>query len=63
MTIHGIMKTFLATTLLMGKRWAYPVGSAFLTIFVASVSVRVQETILVRAGQFDEGAAPSARSP
>ena len=32
---HGALKSFLAVTLLIGRPWSYPVGSAFLALFMA----------------------------
>jgi uncharacterized membrane protein len=38
---HGAMKTFLAVTLLLGRAWSYPVGSAFLALFMAYTAYRL----------------------
>jgi uncharacterized membrane protein len=39
--VHGAMKTFLAVALLIGRPWAYPVGSAFLGLFMAYTAYRL----------------------
>jgi uncharacterized membrane protein len=38
---HGFAKVILATSLLMGKSWAYPVALAFFSIFVAYAGFRL----------------------
>ena len=38
---HGAMKSFLAITLLLGRPWSYPVGSAFLGLFMAYTAYRL----------------------
>ncbi len=38
---HGAMKSFLAITLLLGRPWSYPVGSAFLALFIAYTAYRL----------------------
>ena len=38
---HGAMKAFLAITLLLGRPWSYPVGSAFLALFMAYTAYRL----------------------
>ena len=35
------MKSFLAITLLLGRPWSYPVGSAFLGLFMAYTAYRL----------------------
>lgn len=39
--IHGAIKLLLAVSLLGGRRWAYPVGSMFLAIFIAYTLYRM----------------------
>lgn len=39
--VHGAMKALLAVGLLAGRPWAYPVGSAFLAIFLAYTLYRM----------------------
>jgi uncharacterized membrane protein len=38
---HGAMKSFLSITLLLGRPWSYPVGSAFLALFIAYTGYRL----------------------
>jgi len=38
---HGFAKGILATSLLMGKSWSYPVALAFFSIFVAYAGFRL----------------------
>ncbi len=38
---HGAMKSFLAITLLLGRPWSYPVGSAFLVFFMGYTAYRL----------------------
>ncbi len=38
---HGVMKSFLSITLLLGRPWSYPVGSAFLGLFIAYTAYRL----------------------
>lgn len=54
----------LPTVLIVASPGRDPVAAALyiLTLLVASVSVRLQETLLVRAGLFEAGAQPSRRT-
>ena len=38
---HGAMKSFVAITLLLGRPWSYPLGSAFLVLFMAYTGYRL----------------------
>jgi len=38
---HGLVKVLLATALLRGKRWAYPVAIVFLWVFIGYQSYRL----------------------
>lgn len=38
---HGVMKSILAVTLLLGRPWSYPVGSAFLALFMGYTGYRL----------------------
>jgi len=33
--VHGVLKAFVALLLLSGRHWAYPVGAAFVALFMA----------------------------
>jgi uncharacterized membrane protein len=39
--IHGALKTFLFVMLLIGRHWSYPVGIAFLAVFVSYTFYRL----------------------
>jgi uncharacterized membrane protein len=39
--VHGALKTFLFVMLLIGRHWSYPVGIAFLTVFVGYTVYRL----------------------
>jgi len=41
LVLHGIAKAVLAGSLLLGKRWAYPVAIAFLSVFIAYAGHRL----------------------
>ena len=41
---HGVAKVTLATSLLMGKSWAYPVALAFFSLFVSYATFRLYLT-------------------
>jgi uncharacterized membrane protein len=56
LVVHGVLKAFVSLLLLSGRQWAYPVGAAFVALFMAYTVHRIAthfSTVLVAFFLFD----------